>query len=304
MKKIFSKEVKVGIMAIVAIFLLYFTLNFLKGKNIFHPVKYYYASYENIGGLIPSAPVYIKGYKVGQVDEIDYDFTKKETFKVLISVSKDINLPYGTLVELIDDGLMGGKAIELIVNDRNTTENEFYKSYDTLPSSVSFGLLAQVQKIFLPKINQVVNGLDSVLALAQNFLGDESISNSLKSIEQLTADLNYSSGQLKKFMQKDIPDILVNVDSLSADFGEFGANLKQIDLQAAISGIDKTIENLNLITQKINDPDGSLGLLINDKDLYDNLSNTAASAEQLLTDIKENPKRYINISVFGKKADK
>jgi phospholipid/cholesterol/gamma-HCH transport system substrate-binding protein len=291
-------------MAIVAIFLLYFTFNFLKGKNIFHPANYYYASYEDIGGLIPSAPVYIKGYKVGQVDEITYDFSKKETFTVLISISKDIELPQGTVINLIDDGLLGGKAIEIIVNQNNTADNSIHKSYDTLPSSVSPGLFGQLQESLLPKINQAINNIDSILGLALNLFEDESLSNSLKSIDQLTADLAYSSSQLKMFMRQDIPNILSNVDSLSSDFGQFSSNLKEIDLQATVANIDKTIGNLNRITEKINDPNGSLGLLLNDNKLYDNLNNTAENAEKLLIDLRENPKKYVHFSVFGKNKKK
>ncbi|MDR0370358.1 MAG: MlaD family protein [Prevotellaceae bacterium] len=303
-KKILTKEVKVGIMAIVAIFLLYFTLNFLKGKNIFHPVNYYYASYEDIGGLIPSAPVYIKGYKVGQVDEITYDFSKKETFTALISISKDIELPHGTIINLIDDGLLGGKAIEIMVNQTNTAANNIHKSYDTLPSSVSEGLLGQLQQSLLPKINQAINNIDSILGLAINLLEDESLSNSLKSIDRLTADLAHSSSQLKTFMQRDVPNILTNVDSLSADLGQFGSNLKEIDLQATVANIDKTIGSLNRMTEKMNDPNGTIGLLLNDNKLYDNLNNTANSAEKLLIDLKENPKKYVHFSLFGKDKKK
>src|ERR1035437_5793541 len=99
-KKYFTREVKVGIMAISAIFLLYFGLNFLKGIDVFSPASYYYAQYENIGGLVPSSPVFVKGVKVGQVEQIKYDFSKKESFVVKISVSKDIMLPKGTKIEL------------------------------------------------------------------------------------------------------------------------------------------------------------------------------------------------------------
>ncbi len=122
-RNFFTREVKVGIMAVVAIFVLYFGLNFLKGIDIFTPIDYYYTTYENIGGLVPSSPVYVKGYKVGQVEEIKYDFTKDVAFVVKISVSNDISVPKGAKIELFDDGLMGGKAIQLIYAPLTASQN-------------------------------------------------------------------------------------------------------------------------------------------------------------------------------------
>jgi len=161
-KNFFTREVKVGIMAVAAVFILYFGLNFLKGIDIFSSVSYYYASYENIGGLVPSSPVYVKGFKVGQVEEVKYDFSKKQSFVIKISVSKDIKLPKGTIVQLYDEGLMGGKAIQLIYEPILASQT-MYTPNDTIPSEVGTGLMAQVAGDLMPKIESISTQADSLL---------------------------------------------------------------------------------------------------------------------------------------------
>lgn len=301
-KTFFTREVKVGIMAIVAIFVLYFGLDFLKGVDAFSPISYYYASYENIGGLVPSSPVYVKGYKVGQVEEVKYDFSRQNAFVIKISVSKDILLPKGAVVELFDDGLMGGKAIQLVYAPINSSQ-PMYASGDTVQSAVGGGLMAQLSGELLPKIESISTQADSLIRSVRVLIESKELNNSLASIERTTADLAVSSTQLKKMMSNDMPRILDNVNVLTTDFKQISGNLKKIDYAATFASIDRTIANLNLMTDKLNSTEGTIGLLLNNKDLYINLSNTASSADKLLIDLQKNPKRYVHFSLFGRKAD-
>jgi phospholipid/cholesterol/gamma-HCH transport system substrate-binding protein len=296
-----KREVKVGIMAVVAIFILYFGLNFLKGVNIFSPISFYYTTYENIGGLVPSCPVYVKGYKVGQVEEIIYDFQKKTSFVVKISVSKDIVLPKATKVELYDDGLMGGKAIQLVYEPYTSTAEMFVPG-DTIPSTMATGLMAQVAGSLMPKIESIATETDSLLKAVRGLVTSGAVQNSLLSIERTSSDLAESSAALKKMTKKDIPLILSDVNVLTSDFKVISGNLRQIDLAGTMKNVDVTIRDLNKITGKINNSEGSLGLLLNDKDLYVNLKGTAGSADKLLIDLQQNPKRYVHFSLFGAKT--
>jgi phospholipid/cholesterol/gamma-HCH transport system substrate-binding protein len=300
-KQFFTREVKVGIMAIVAIFLLYFGLNFLKGIDIFSPVTYYYASYENIGGLVPSSPVYVKGFKVGQVEAVKYDFSKKQSFVVKISVSKDIQLPKGTIVQLYDDGLMGGKAIQLVYAPIVATQ-AMHEPNDTISSEVAIGMMAQLSGNLVPKIENIATEADSLLRSVRVLVQNKDLTKSLSSIEHTTADLAVSSSQLKKMMNNDLPGILSNVSTVTSDFKQVSGNLKKIDFAATVASVNHTIENLNLLTDKMNSSEGTIGLLLNNKDLYINLSNTAASADKLLVDLKQSPKRYVHFSLFGSKT--
>jgi len=299
-KKFFNREIRVGIMAVVAIFILYFGLNFLKGIDIFSPITYYYATYENIGGLVASSPVYVKGYKVGQVEKIQYDFSKDLAFVVKFSVSKDIQIPKGAKLELYDDGLMGGKALQLIYAPVNVAQN-LYTPGDTVESQVGGGLMAQLSGSLLPKIESISTQADSLLRSVRVLIESKQIKNSLSSIEQTTADLAVSSAQLKSLMKNDMPRIVKDVNGLTGDFKELSGNLKKIDFAATFASINQTIANLNLITDQVKNPNGSIGLLLNDKGLYNQLNNTASSANQLLIDLKQNPKRYVHFSLFGSK---
>ncbi|HQB28277.1 MAG TPA: MlaD family protein [Paludibacter sp.] len=301
MKKIkLSKEVRVGILAVVAIFVLYFGMNFLKGVDIFKPVHYYYTDFSKLDGLVPSSPVFIKGYKVGQVESISYDFLQANSFMVKISVDKNIRIPKNSVIELFDDGLMGGKAIQLLFAAQST--ESFHLSGDTLPSQIAVGLFDHLSADLLPKIQDIAIQADSLLLSVRTLVEDESLQNSLKSIERTTADLAESSSSLKKIVQNDIPKVIHNVDVLTNDFMTVSGNLKQIDFAATMDQVDVTIKDLNQITRKINDSEGSLGLLLNDKKLYMNLVNVSNSADELLIDLRQSPKRYVHFSLFGSKA--
>ncbi len=302
MKNIFlNREVKVGIMAVVAIFILYFGLNFLKGIDIFSPISYYYATYDNIGGLVPSSPVYVKGYKVGQVEEVKYDFTKEVAFVVKISIKNDIVVPKGAKIELFDDGLMGGKAIQLVYAPL-TASQALYAPGDTVESQVGGGLMAQLSGELMPKIESISTQADSLLRSVRVLVESNELKNSMSSIEKTTADLAVSSAELKGLMKNDVPRIIKDVNVLTSDFKQVSGNLKKIDFAATFSSINHTIENLSLMTDKVNNPEGTVGMLLNDKNLYIHLSNTASSADKLLIDLKENPKRYVHFSLFGSKS--
>lgn len=300
-KKFFSREVKVGLMAIGALFVLYFGLNFLKGVNIFSPISYYYASYQNLDGLIKSSPVYVKGYKVGQVEEIKYDFSKVESFVIKVGIERDIQLPIGARMELFDDGLMGGKAVQLVY-EPIVSSQKMYASGDTLASNIARGLMSQLSGTLLPKIESISIQTDSLIRSVRKLVGSKEINKSLKSIESTTSDLAVSSAQLKKMINNDMPKLMNNVNLITSDFSKISGNLKSIDFAATFASINHTIANLNLVTDKMNSTEGTIGLLLNDKDLYIHLSNTAANADKLVLDLKENPKRYVHFSVFGRKS--
>ena len=300
-RKYFTREVKVGIMAVIAVFVLYFGLNYLKGIDIFSPVSYYYGRYENIGGLVPSSPVFVKGFKVGQVEQIKYDFSKKESFVIKISVSKDIKLPKDTRIELYDEGIMGGKAIQLIYAPVDLSQ-AVHQPGDTIETKMGVGLMAQISGDLVPKIESISTQADSLIRSVRVLVENKNLNKSMASIERTTADLAVSSSQLKKMMNTDVPRILNNVDVMTTDFRQISGNLKKIDYQATFASIDHTIANLNLISEKMNSSEGTIGMLLNNKDLYINLSNTASSADKLLIDLQKNPKRYVHFSLFGSKT--
>jgi len=299
-KKNFTREVRVGIMVLVAIFILYFGLNFLKGLSIFSKTSVYYAEYTNLDGLLVSSPVFVKGFKVGQVEDIHYDFTKETSFLIKISVDQDIQIPKGGKIELFDNGLMGGKAIQLVF-DPISPSQELYASGDTVASQIGGGLMAKLSGDLIPKIQSISSQADSLLRSVRLIIEKKQINNSLSSIEKTTSELATTSTQLKKMMHSDMPRILTDVNVITGDMKNLTGNLKKIDFAATVASIDHTIKNLNQVSDKMNNSEGSLGLLINDKSLYNNLNNSAANADKLVIDLKQNPKRYVHFSIFSPK---
>ncbi len=299
-KKIFNREVKIGLMVVTALVVLFFGLNYLKGINIFKPTNHYYLSLEAVNGLVPSNPVYIKGYKIGQVGKIEYDFAKEKSFIIQIDIQDDVKLPSGTIAELFDDGLMGGKAINLVFS----SEKDFHTAGDTLIVQVVPGLMDALSAELLPKISAALSNIDSLVVSAQKLLSSEEIEKTLISIESATADLSSSSASLKNYMQTDVPMLLSNIDTIASDFKFISSDLKQIEFDSLFQKIDGTIANLETLSESLNNKEGSLGLLINDSAVYNELDSTINSANALLKDLKENPKRYVHFSLFGRKDDK
>ncbi len=298
----YSREIRVGILAVVAILILYFGFNFLKGVNIFAPIHTYVGTYQNINGLTAQAPVYIRGYKVGQVDRIQYDFTKEEAFTVVLSIDKTIILPEGTELALIADGLLGGTALQLNVPTGDATP--YYTTGDTLPTIVVPGLFDVLEDGLLASLQGTIAHIDSLILGVQAQLDGDHMKNTLAHIDVLTADLAVTSAKLKGLMHTQVPTIVNDAESAVGDLKTLAANLSEVDIQATMQQVDTTLAHINAFTAKLNSTDGTVGMLLNDKKLYLDLTSTVNSADSLLVDLKANPKRYVHFSLFGAKEKK
>lgn len=297
----FSREIKVGLLAVLAIFLLYFGFNFLKGVNIFSPTHTYCGIYGNVNGLTEQAPVYVRGYKVGQVDRIVYDFSKEEAFCVYFSLDKHIAVPVGTECALVADGLLGGTALQL---NLPLEAEKMYAAGDTLPTVVVPGLMDALQEEVIAKLSGALGQLDSLLATVNAQLEGDHLQHALTKVDDITADLAVTSEGIRSMMKEQIPAIVADAREAVADVRVFADNLGTIDLAATVGKVDTTVNRLNRLTETLNSTDGTIGLLLNDRQLYLNLTGTIASADSLLTDLKAHPKRYVHFSLFGKKEKK
>ena len=302
----FSRELKIGIVLIVAIFLLYFGMNFLKGLNIFSPMRTYVGQFERLNEIETSSPVYIRGYKVGQVSNIEYDFSKDKAFCVSVVINKDIPLPEGTQMTLIADGLLGGGAVELRIPAK--TNDKFYASNDTLPTAIEAGLLDNLQNGLIADLSKTINDVDSIVVNLKGQLEGNQVKDILSNVDNITKDLNSSSTKLKQIINTDVPPIVNDAKQTLADtrqtmarLNTFSEKIDSVDLNGIVNKVDTAVGNLQKISDAANSKDGTLGLLLYDKGLYNKVSRTVESADTLITDIKANPKRYINISVFGGK---
>ncbi len=294
-----SRELKVGILAVIAIFLLYFGFNFLKGVNIFSSTATYHGSYAAINGLTEQSPVYVKGYKVGQVDRIDYDFRKDESFIVTFSINKDIALPHGTEIALISDGLLGGTALQL--NIPTDDADGLYAKGDTLPTVVVPGLIDNLQTGLLADLSAAVQKLDTLLYTANAQLEGDHLKTTLQNVDRISADLKTTSADIKRIVANDVPVVMTDVKSAVSDIKNVTENVRDVDIAATINKVDAVADQLKQFSESVNSKDGTVGMLLNDKQLYSNINEAVQSVDSLLVDIKAHPKRYVHFSVFGKK---
>ncbi len=287
-KSLFSKEVKIGLAFVCALAFLIWGINFLKGVNLFTPSNHYYLKYERIDGLVISNGVFIKGYKVGQVRDIKYDFTKKESFVIDILMNQDIKLPKGTIAYLFDESMLGGKGINLVF----TEENQYHTSGDTLVTDTEKGLMASMANI-VPTIQSTIQHADSLIVSMNTLVNSAEIQRSLNNFESITTELNKTSRGLNKIIDKQFPNIINNVNSICTDLKSVTSQLSSIQYQDIIQSLDSTLSNVEELTEQLNSPNSSLGLLLKDQSLYNNVNTTINSANSLLLDLQNDPRKYL-----------
>lgn len=299
MKFKFSRELWIGALVIATVAVLYFGVNYLKGINIFNPTNYYYVKFDRVNGLSVSSPITIKGYKIGLIKDIIYNYDDpKDGIVVVLQVDDDLRIPVNSRAVLTSE-LLGGANVSLTLNAE--MNGVFYKKGDTIPSFIDDGIMATVTADIMPRVQSIVPQLDSLLVSLKVIAGDQAIQKSLGNIQRLTANLESASVSLNGMMKNDVPVIMKNVNTITTDFSKVSANLSHVDFQATMKRVDNTLANLQTITDKVNRGEGTVGMLLNDKTLYNNLANTAGSANELLIDLKANPKRYVQFSLWGKK---
>lgn len=264
----YSREFKVGVLAIVCLGILYFGFNFLKGINIFSPTKVYVGTFDRINGLTAQAPVYIKGYQVGLVESIQYDFKQIPAFTVNVSIDKTIELPRGTQMALVADGLLGGGAIELQLPLMPNRAMPYQKG-DTLPTHIEPGLIDNLQTGLLVNLDSLLNEANTLLASLNEQLNEGSIYATLQHIEQITRDLTVSSKDIRALTHNQLPVIMDKADATIEGLNDIINDVKAADIQGTVGKVDSTISTLNAALQS---QEGTVGMLLNDKTLYDNLN--------------------------------
>ena len=252
-----SRELRVGVLAVLCAVILYFGLNFLKGINIFKSTSSYVGQYENVTGLTEQAPVLIKGYQVGLVESISYDFTQPLAFTVAVSISKNIQLPEGTQMALVANGLLGGTAVELQLP--NVVSSNVYQHGDTLSTLIVPGLFETLEQ----------GEANTLVASLNNSLEEGSLYHTLANVEQITKDLTVTGTDLRHLTHKQLPIIMAKVDTTITGFAALATDVREVNIVGLVDSVQSVISGVN---QAMNSHDGTLGLLLNDKTLYDNLN--------------------------------
>jgi phospholipid/cholesterol/gamma-HCH transport system substrate-binding protein len=301
MKKIFSREVKIGLLVVLTGVVLFYGLNFLKGVNILNPTNYYKVEYADLAGLTEDASVFSKGYKIGRVSEISYDYTKEIPFVVTLDIERDIQIPEGAVAQLTSDGLIRGKCIKIEIDPTAAT---FLSRGDTIKSQVVPDLMDALAKDLVPKVNQIVSSADSLLLSVRAITEGEDLKESLTNIKSITSNLETTTNDLNVVIKNDVPRIVKKVDNVAGSLAQVGEKVNRIDFEKTMNGVDSTVVGLQTIVDKCNQKDGTIGLLLNDKTLYNNLTGISRNADSLVVDLKQNPKRYVHFSLFGAKDKK
>lgn len=294
--KYITKEVRIGIAGIAALCVLVYGINYLKGINMFKPSSYFYVKFQNVNGLTKSSPVFADGFRVGIVRDLCYDYTQPGNVIAEIDVDPGLRIPKGSSAELTAEMLGGVKMNLLLANN----PREKHQIGDTIPGVLNNGMMEKVANM-MPQVEKMLPKLDSILSSLNAVLANPDIPATLHNVRNLTASMAVTSHQLKLLMKDDIPQLTHKLNTIGDNFVLISNNLKEIDYASAMQKVDSTLADVKMITEKLNRKDNTIGLLLNDPSLYENLNTTTANAASLLEDLKSNPKRYVHFSLFGKK---
>lgn len=299
MKKVFNREVIIGLSVIVALAILFFGIDFLKGVNVFKPANYYYATFTNVEGLAVSAPVTINGYKVGLVRSIDYEYDNPGHVRVEMSLDSHLKVPQGSEAILGSD-LLGTASISL----KLAPANNFHGIGDELIGKNASGMMDALSNDLLPSVYKIMPQVDSLLWSVNRLVGQPALVSSIERLDKITAELEIMSKNLALMSGKlgplvtDAKTITGNVADITGDVAVLTNQLKDMPVEELMANLKTSSENLKNLSSQLNDPNSTLGLLMHSPELYENLNATVQSLDSLFIDIKKNPKRYVTVKVF------
>ncbi|MEJ6748391.1 MAG: MlaD family protein [Flavobacteriales bacterium] len=305
------KSVKVGVLSLLTIFLLYFGINFLKGINVMNNGRVFYAYYDNVSGLTEGNSVTVKGYKIGTITKINFDLEKENLLKVTLHLENGINIPLNTIAKIMSTDLMGTKGISLSLGDTSVMS----VSGSELASSIESSLQDEVNAQILPlknKTEQLIGSIDSVMTVITSVLNKdarESLTKSLVSLDHTFSTLSETMLVVDKMVnenEKNISAIMTNFNSISSNLNASNVEIKNIisnfsSISDSLAKADilSTLSSIDKITSKINNSEGSLGQLVNDKELYNNLKDASQELDELIADMKLHPERYLTFSILS-----
>ena len=294
-----AKEIKIALVAIVGIVVLYFGMNFLKGLTMFSNDETYYISFRDITGLSGSNPIYANGFKIGVVKDFAYDYSGKEGIKARIGIDKRMVIPQGSTAEIVSD-VLGNVQVNLKLN-RNTTQ--MLRPGDVIPGDVSAGMVSKVAQM-VPAIEAMLPKLDSILVNLNVLLTNPDIPQSLHNVKNITGNLTTTTQQLNTLMSglnRQVPKLLYKANGVLDNTHALTANLAAVDVNATMNQVNQTLANVQALTERLNSNEGSLGLLMTDPSLYNNLNSVMRNADSLVINLRQHPKRYVHFSLFGRK---
>ena len=302
-----NKEFKIGFIAIVTMAVLFTGVNYLKGINLFDNNRNIYAIYTNIDGLQEGSGVMVNGFKVGIVKKISLLTEENYSLLVELSIEDDIDIPSNSISKIVNEDIMGTKGVALLLGDSNMN----IEKGDTLTSDIEGSLKDEVNKQVLPlknKAEELISSIDSVVTVITAVLSKDARASLTKSLESLDYTFNTMSQTMTKVNQivdqndDRISSIVKNLEANNDEITNILKNFSDLSDDIAQSNIKNLLASLGEVSKKISDSEGSLGMFINDKDLYLNMEKSSKELAALIKDIKLHPKRYVDLSLFGGKS--
>ena len=307
-----KREIKVGLFAVIVLVIGWGVIRYLKGTDVFSSYNVYYAYYDNVDGIQPASAVMIHGVKVGSVLEVTLNEDPTKGVEVTLSVEKRYAVPVDSKAKIFSDGLMGGKAVEIVygsaadmIPNEGTIQTEVSVDLMEMASSEMEGIISKVTLI-MDEMTQTLESVNNLMAA-----NTDNITEIVKNVDGVTGSVNEMLAKEKKHLEeamaslsrfsKSLGDNAEQVDSIIGNLNTFSTQLAEADI---VSEISVTVEQLNKVLASVNSGDGSVGKLLEDAELYDNLAQASANLTTLLADLQENPHRYINVSVFGSNPTK
>ncbi|MGG8496564.1 MlaD family protein [Tenacibaculum sp. TC6] len=302
-----SKELKTGIVAVIVIALFVWGYNFLKGQDLFNPsTRYFYVEYDNISGLNEASVVTINGLKVGKVAEINFNPNPEKKGKLIVTLSVENNFKFSknSIAKIYSAGLMGGQNLAIVPS----YEGEEAKSGDYLTGKVESDLIASLSDKLTPKLEHTIVGVDSLVSGFNQILDDKSrksLNRSILNLENTVSDVRKTLGAVNSMLNNskgNIEATVQNAKKITDDFSKVSEELAKANLGNTVKKLETTLTNVNTLLADMKSGKGTLGKLMTDEKMYTNLTNASKELEELLREMKLNPKRFVHFSLFGKKA--
>ena len=280
-------EIKIALVAVAGIVALFIGMNFLKGTHLFTGSKTYCFAFDDISGLTKSSPIYASGYQVGLVKDIIFDYSHKNKTKVIAEMDKQMKIPTGTTAFISSD-VLGNIKVTLNIAPN---KGEFIQEGGLIPGSIDQGAMGEVMSM-IPPVKQMLPKLDSILLSLNQLLADPAIASSVHNVQDMTANLTKTSRELNAVVAKlnrEIPGVVTKTNHILDHSETFTANLSQVDVATTMRKVDEAMADVKAVTAKINSNEGTLGLLMRDPSLYNQINTTVRSADSLMVNIRQHP---------------
>lgn len=299
MKKIFTREILIGLILFFSLAVLFVGIDYLKGMNVFKPSNIYYASFTDVTGLTVASPVTLNGMKIGQVTGIEYQYDNPGHVRVELDLDKAIKITRGSEL-LLSTSLLGTAELSI----KMAPGNSYYDNSELLPGGKETDLMADLTNQVIPEVVKMLPQINSIIAHIDTLVANPALERSLSRLDEISRNLEMLSARLASASNQVTPvlantkDVTANLKDISDDLKVLSAELKTLPVSETMDNLKTTTGNIAQITGQLNGTDSSLGLLLNDKGLYNHLDSTLLSLDSILIDLRHNPKKYVNFKLF------